>query len=202
MARHYDITEWADFSRGVGDPRDRAAMQEHLDDGCEPCRAMAHALGRVAAVAARDIRLTPPAGALRSVTAILSVYRPDAVSRWRDLLPRRVFDSALAPAMASRSTQPDVRHLLFESDAYTVEVSVACSAGSVDALLRGQILETHGGPRSHAPVFLVGDGEVIGRAVSERHGTFEMSGPLDQPCELWVFPDDNNRIRLSLGDDG
>ncbi len=77
-------------------------------------------------------------------------------------------------------------------------MSVDQSPGAADAVLRGQILEAHGEPRSHTPVFLVGDGEVICRAISEEPGTFEMSGRLDLPCELWIFPDDENRIRLSL----
>ena len=63
---------------------------------------------------------------------------------------------------------------------------------------RGQLVETHGKPRSCTPVFPVGDGEVIERTISERHGAFEMTGPLDHSSELWVFPDDQNRIRLSL----
>ena len=118
---------------------------------------------------------------------------------WSELKLSTAFDSALAPAASgSRSQGADNRHLLFQSDQYTVELSLDFASDTVDAVLRGQILEAQGEPRSHTPVFLVGDGAVIGRTISAQQGTFEMSGRLDQPCELWVFPDDENRIRLTL----
>ena len=195
---HYDITDWADFAREMADSGDRTAMQSHLDDGCEPCQAMVAAFQRVATVAATDAALAPPAGALRSVKAFFAVQHPPSSDCSSPLTLRRIFDSAVAPATASRSSTSHIRQLLFESDDYTLELSVDQSPGAVDAVLRGQILEAHGEPRSHAPVFLVGSGEVLGQAISERHGTFELSGRLDPPCELWVFPDDDHRIRLRL----
>ena len=136
---------------------------------------------------------------LRSVKAFFDIQHPDSRHGWRELFVRTAFDSALAPApAASRGHGDGRRQLLFESDEYTLELSVDYSPGAVDAVLRGQILEAHGEPRSHTPVFLVGDGEVVGRAISEQHGTFEMSGRLDDTSELWVFPDDQNRIRVCL----
>ena len=100
--------------------------------------------------------------------------------------------------VASRLASSPRRQMLFESDDYTLELSVDYSQGEADSVLRGQLLEAHGEPRSHTPVFLVGDGEVLGRAISAELGSFEMSSRLDGSCELWVFPDDDNRIRLSL----
>jgi hypothetical protein len=172
--RHPTSPEWTDFVRAVADDGDRSILQGHLDDGCESCQAIVNALERIL---------------------------PRAVSRWSEVCLQRAFDSTLSPMVASRSASSPRRQMLFESDDYTLGLSVDYSQGEADAVLRGQLLEAHGGPRSHTPVFLVGDGEVLGRAISEEHGTFEMSGRLDQPCELWVFPDDENRIRLTLNAD-
>lgn len=108
MTRHFEITEWVDFSRGLGDPCDRTAMQEHLDAGCEPCRMTVAALRQVARVAAADMESAPPSAARRTVEAVFAVRRPDVVGRRQDLSLWRVFDGALKPAVASRSADPDV----------------------------------------------------------------------------------------------
>jgi hypothetical protein len=199
--RHPTSPEWTDFVRAVADDGDRSILQGHLDDGCESCQAIVNALERILTTAEIDGALAPPAGAVRSVRAYFDVQQPRAVSRWSEVCLQRAFDSTLSPMVASRSASSPRRQMLFESDDYTLGLSVDYSQGEADAVLRGQLLEAHGGPRSHTPVFLVGDGEVLGRAISEEHGTFEMSGRLDQPCELWVFPDDENRIRLTLNAD-
>ena len=196
--RHPDISDWTDFVRAIADESERAALQSHLDEGCDPCRALVSTLERVTTTAEIDGAIAPPVGTIRSVKAFFHLQHPETESRWSELLLRRAFDSAIAPAMASRASAQTTRQMLFESDDYTLELSLDYTPGEADAVLRGQLLEARGEPRSHTPVFLVGDGEVIGRTISEPHGTFEMSGPLDQSCELWVFPDDDNRIRLSL----
>ena len=199
---HPKITEWADYVRAVAGAGDREALRVHLEEGCRFCQATVAALELVASTAATETAMPVPDGAVRSVKAFFSIQQGRQQGVWTELPLRRAFDSALAPAAAaSRSEGEPARQLLFESDDYTVELSLDQTPGEVDAVLRGQILEAEGQPRSHIPVFLVGDGEVIGRTISEQHGTFEMTGRLDQPCELWVFPDDEHRIRLSLSPD-
>lgn len=197
--RHPEISAWTDYVRAVADTGNLAAMQQHLDGGCPSCRATVAALGRVITTAEIDGAISPPAGAIRSVKAFFDVKHPEAQSSWRDRFVRASFDSALQPApAASRALGDNHRQLLFESDDYTIELSVDHAPGEVDSVVRGQILEARGAPRSHAPVFLVDDGEVIGRAISQQHGTFEMAGPSDHPFQMWVFPDDDNRIRLTV----
>lgn len=197
--KHPKMTEWADYVRAVAGNGDREALRAHLDEGCGLCQATVTALGLVTTAAANEAAMAVPLGAVRSVKAFFSIQHSGRQGVWDELFLRRAFDSSLTPAtVASRSEGEPVRQLLFESEDYTVELSLDQTPGEVDAVLRGQILEAHGEPRSHTPVFLVGDGEVIGRTISEQQGTFEMSGRLDKPCELWVFPDDEHRIRLSL----
>ena len=181
--RHPDISDWTDYVRAIDGESDHTALQSHLDEGCGPCRALVAVLEQVASTDEINGAIAPPAGAIRSVKAFFQLQHPEAESRWGELLLRRAFDSAVAPAVASRASSQTTRQMLFESDDYTLELSLDYTPGEVDAVLRGLLLEAQGEPRSHTPVFLVGDGEVIGRTISERHGNFEMSGPLDQSCE-------------------
>ena len=196
--RHPKTPEWTDFARALTDEGRRSFLQDHLDGGCASCRSVVTALEQVLTIAEIDGAVAPPDGAVRSVKAYFDLQQPAAGRRARALGMRRSFDSARSPMVASRASSSPVRQMLFESDDYTLELSVDYSLGEADAVLRGQILEAEGEPRSYAPVFLVGDGEVLGRAISAEHGTFELSSRLDERCELWVFPDDDNRIRLSL----
>ena len=200
--KHPDLPQWADYARALVTDDERAALRRHLEeDNCGLCRATVAAFEQVAETAAADLQMAPPAGALRSVKAFFATQHPGAHGFWTELKLRVSFDSALAPAASGSRSQgegADNRHLLYESDQYTVELSLDFPTDAVGAVLRGQILEAQGEPRSHTPVFLVGRGEVLGRAISAQQGTFEMTGRLDQPCELWVFPDDENRIRLTL----
>lgn len=195
---HPAISDWTDFARATARPDDRSLMQRHLDGGCDSCRAALSAMQRVATTAELDGALAPPAGAVRSAKAFFELQQLEggAQSAEDALEPR--FDSALVPTRAARSTSSTARQLLFESGDYTLELCFDHAPGEADVLLRGQILEADGEPRSHTPVFLVGGGEVRGRAISALRGTFELSSRLDPGCELWLFPDDDNRIRLSL----
>ena len=197
--KHPKISEWADYARAVATEAERTALESHLDEGCELCRATLGALQLVSDIAAADLEMSPPSGTLRSVKAFFAAQHSGTRGVWSELPLRLAFDSAQTPSAMNRRAPADgSRQLLFESERYTVELSLEQPPDAVHATLRGQILEAHGAPRSHAPVFLVGDGEVLDRAISEQQGTFEMSGRLDQPCELWVFPDDESRLRLTL----
>lgn len=195
---HYRPGEWADYVRGLRSGACAAEMQGHLETGCSPCTALHDYLTRVAATARRDRADAPSDAVLRSVKAFYAFQRGQTPAG-RTVGLRRLFDSALAPAtMATRAAESDERQLLFESDEYTLELSVDRSPEAEEAVLRGQLLEAHGEPRSHTPVFLMGGGEVLGRTISEEQGTFEIVGRLVRPCELWVFPDEEHHIKLRL----
>ncbi len=198
---HYQISQWADYVRGMAEFDDLTTMGSHLE-GCARCSRVVGSLRRVAGATAVERVSAPPAGTVRSVKAFFTLQQPGAPSSWRELHLGRVFDSALAPAAAAtRASDSDERQLLFESDEYTLELSVDRSPEAEEAVLRGQLLEAHGEPRSHTPVFLMGGGEVLGRTISEEQGTFEIVGRLVRPCELWVFPDEEHHIKLRLDPD-
>lgn len=197
--RHPEIAQWADFVRALVTDAERAQLEAHLEQGCRLCRATIAALERVADAVNADLTVALPSGALRSVKAFFSVQHREARGGWQEVQLRPAYDSSTEPAPAgSRGPDEGRRQLLFESERYTVELSLDRASGAAETVLRGQILESEGRPRSHAAIFLVGDGEVLGRAISEPQGTFQMSGRLDPSCELWLFPDDDSRIRLSL----
>lgn len=194
--RHFAITSWADYVRGLTEVSHWTAMEGHLDAGCRRCEAMVTTLRRVAAITAAPG--SPPAAAMRSVEAYFAVESRARRGGRHELQVRSLFDSARAASPAASRAPGVGRRLLFEAGGYTLELSVDRSPDSADGVLRGQLLAARGGPRSYAPVFLVGADTVTDRALTEPSGTFEVSGCLDAPCELWLFPDQEQRIRLPL----
>ncbi len=194
--RHFAITSWVDYVRGLADGSRQTAIKRHLDAGCRDCEAMVTAFCRVVAIAAEPH--CPPTGAVRAVEAFFAVERLGRRGHHGELPLRSLFDSALAAAPAARRSHGLGRRLLFEADGYTLELSIDRSPDTADGVLRGQLLAAQGEPRSYAPVFLVGAGTVTDRTLTEPSGTFEVGGRLDVPCELWLFPDEEHRIRLPL----
>ena len=58
--KHYGILEWVDFVRGLTPEQERAAMREHLGDGCAKCRQASAFCGTLARIAAGMAREQPP----------------------------------------------------------------------------------------------------------------------------------------------
>src|SRR5438128_9687131 len=52
--KHFDVREWADFVRDLGEDAQRSAMHEHLAAGCSRCQQIVGVLRRFAAIASRE----------------------------------------------------------------------------------------------------------------------------------------------------
>jgi hypothetical protein len=75
ITRHYEVPEWADFVRGLGDDAQRSAMQQHLSAGCARCGEFVATLQRFAPIAACEAQYEPPAQAVLRAEA---VFQPQA----------------------------------------------------------------------------------------------------------------------------
>jgi len=76
--RHYDVPEWADFVRGLGDDAHRSTMQQHLSEGCARCGEFVATLQRFAPIVANEARYEPPAQVVLRAEA---VFPPQASAR-------------------------------------------------------------------------------------------------------------------------
>ena len=82
--RHYDVPEWADFVRGLGDDAQRSAMQQHLSAGCARCGEFVGTLQRFAPIAAGEAQYEPPAEVVLRAEAMFQPRASNAVARARD----------------------------------------------------------------------------------------------------------------------
>jgi hypothetical protein len=163
---HFDIEQWADFSRGLDRDIDRSAMQMHLATGCPRCGRLVNMLGSVAAIARTDMGYEPPANIVRLAKAIYQPQKPERT------LARLVFDSFLAPLPAGVRTQDrQTRHALYEAGGYYVDLRLDNTA-----TLIGQLADREhpGADADDVRVELKTRKQILASATCNRFGEFQL----------------------------
>src|SRR3989442_12910679 len=95
--KHFDITDGADFARGVTAGADRAVMEAHVSSGCRRCRATLGLMQRVVASTRADGRSDSPEPVVRCPKAIIALLSPQG-SLVSSLIPRLPYGSFRDPA--------------------------------------------------------------------------------------------------------
>jgi hypothetical protein len=187
--KHFEISEWADFARGLVPPSRREAMSGHLAAGCRKCRRTADVLREVAPLAAAESRYEAPEFAVHCARAIYALEQPREVRVLENLLGRLVFDSFREPLAAGvRSRHHVTRQSLYEAGEYAVDLCQEHERGSSRIGLAGQIVSRKdpGSVLAGVAVVLSSRGSVLARAVSNRFGEFRMEYPPSRDLRLDV----------------
>jgi hypothetical protein len=198
--KHFDITQWSDFIRGVG--QESAAMQEHLAPGCEECQRLVDTLARVSEVLSRDSTQEPPAHVIRAVKALFALQKPQR-SRVLERLPVLVrHDSAQVPAVVAgtRTLEQSTRQLLYEAELFAVDLRMDYETGSRDLVLVGQVVRKGDtpGPVAEVPAFLLSQEEVVAGAITGRLGEFHINAKSDPSLKLCLLVGETSCVELSL----
>src|SRR5207245_5400202 len=77
--KHFDISKWTDFVRGLSEKSAEVAIGHHLASGCRKCRHTAGLLRKLAAVVRRDLQVQVPEHAVRCARAIFILQQPEEV---------------------------------------------------------------------------------------------------------------------------
>jgi hypothetical protein len=168
---HFDIEQWADFSRGLDRDIDRSAMDSHLSTGCARCSRLVKMLGSVAAIARTEMGYEPPASTVRLAKAIYEPQKPERT------LARLVFDSFREPLSAGMRTQDrQTRHTLYEAGGYCVDLRLEHQRPAHLATLVGQLADREhpGADADDVRVELRTRREILARANCNRFGEFQL----------------------------
>jgi hypothetical protein len=199
--KHFDISHWTDFARGVRGEADRAAMEAHLLSGCPRCRATLDLMKRVMTSTAAGGRYEPPADAVRWVKAISALQGPKKSPLFR-LVPRLVFDSFKDPApVGIRSEDRVSHHALYEAGDFHLDLRFEQEKGSPLVTLVGQLTNGKDPDSSlaEAPVLVTARKEIVAHAIYNRFGEFQMDFPPSRFLRLCIALDPPTRqIDLSL----
>ncbi len=175
--KRFDITQWANFVRGLGSPADQKAMQAHLNSGCRSCRRTAAILRYVAKAAATDAQYEVPDYAVRCARAIFTLQQPEKVQILPRILARLVYDSFREPLPAGvRGQQRLSRQALYDAGDFRLDLRLEHSRGSPHVALIGQIENRKDPTRcvSSVPVLLASGKEIIARTISNEFGEFHL----------------------------
>ncbi len=175
--KHFEITRWTDYVRGLVPPREKEAMACHLADGCEPCSRLVALLSRIHRAGAAEV--TVPEHLVRSAKQIFPARRPTADLCDPDLLPRLaarlVFSNQRDPAPeGARSTADNLVQVMYHAGDFAVELQLEPEPESHEMSLVGQVVNRASAsePVAGIPVRLMARNRVLAATQSNRFGEF------------------------------
>jgi len=187
--KHFDIAKWTEFVRDSVGEAERAAMQAHLASGCRKCRHTAELLRKVAAAARRHSQVQVPDYALRCARAIFLLQQPEKVQILPRIAARLLYDSFREPLPAGVRTQQRLsRQALYQAEHYWLDLRLENESGTSRVTLVGQIQngKQPGKRLGGVPILLISGKQIVGRAVSNSLGEFQMEYAPAKRLRLYV----------------
>ncbi len=200
-----DITQVADFVRGLMEPEAARQMEEYLQGpgASSSTQKEVSALRRVARLAEIDRNLQVPGYAVRCAKALGSVRRQE--TRESSLLERLTmaltFDSRMAPAFAgTRDLRSSDRQMVFQSQGFQIDLRLETDKkGSV---VVGQLIKDGKDvqPVADVPILAMAEEEIIARSKTGELGEFQAEGLSAESIALLFLVDDEKCLEVSLGE--
>jgi hypothetical protein len=191
--KHFDINDWADYVRQVGDVTKREGMTEHLRT-CHKCEQTVAFLRKVVAVTAADTRSVPDQ-LVRNAKAMFAMAQPQKLSH-SSIIANLIFDSFRQPLPEGvRGQQRVTRQAMYEAGDYCVDLRMEHERGGALVTLIGQVAsrKNPGLGVSGTPVMLMSGQDVVARASCNQYGEFQMEYRPQQHIRLQVPVAEENR---------
>jgi hypothetical protein len=188
-ARHFDITEWADYVRNMVPHEQRERMLAHLQSGCTKCGRLQELLSRFAGICQREAAYEIPRFAEQQVKALISVGKAPRVSTLQRILCSLTYDSLNDPQpVGVRGTHQINRQVLFQAGDYSVDLRFEHEKGSASMVLVGQIAnqKTPDETLANLPVILVAGNREVTRSISNTFGEFQLEYVPESDLRLLV----------------
>jgi hypothetical protein len=193
--KHFSEANWADFVGNLVTPKERMAMQQHIEDGCERCSDALQIWQSFSTITDGENAFAPPADAVRVVKSQFVAIQPAAGSR-----VRLVFDSMFQPQTAGTRGSVVARQFLYETDEYSIDLRLEPREQADRACLVGQVLHRLGADRN-APglaVRLQAGARMIAHTSTNEFGEFQLDFVVSDRLCLSLNPDGANPIILPL----
>jgi hypothetical protein len=195
--KHFSLTEWADFVRGMIDIDRKEAMQVHLDSGCKECGEVAKTWARVCEAAKRECAYQPPESAVRMAKSHLAIYGNPGRAPKVELL----FDSCQNPVIAGvRATATAARQMLYGIGTYRIDIRMEPQMDSDKVSVVGQILNSADQVRAgaHVTVALLRGNKILAESQTNTLGEFHLECSLEGHLQLLLTLPRARDIRIPL----
>jgi hypothetical protein len=198
--KHFRDEDWLDYVRGLSPPRQRAAIEQSLSEGCEHCMKLFNFWRKTVEVAVRDSGYQVPDEAIETATEAYAIwsqrYRLQATAR----RSRRVFDSFLQPAMAGfRGSDTASRRVIQRSGRWIIDLRLE-SEGNNRVSMAGQVLQTGewtGTPAAGAVCVMNGE-ELLDRTKANQFSEFQLQFRIARNLKLYVEIEGERPILVNL----
>jgi hypothetical protein len=188
-ARHFDITEWADYARNTLVPERHREMESHLQAGCIKCDKIKQLFSRLATVCEREKAYEIPYNVERQVKALIALANAPRSTLLQRVMAALTYDSLNDPQpVGIRGTHQISRHVLFHAGDYSVDLRFEHEKGSASMVLVGQIANQKSPEEamSNLPVILLAGEREVSRSISNSYGEFQMEYVPDSDLRLLV----------------
>lgn len=176
--KHFSQIEWVDFIRRVVANGQRAAMQEHLEQGCSTCLKTVDLWASLVDFAQREPGYEPPVSAVRNAESYFFPFRLVSKEKSNIRMLRHVFDSFSSRVLYGvRSLGSVPRQLMYNSDNAVIDLRLEQSSGSDQMTLTGQIVDSEQAekPFEELPIsLLINDHEAL-QTTTNQFGEFSFS---------------------------
>jgi hypothetical protein len=194
--KHYGISQWVDFSRGLVPAPDVLAMSSHLAEGCSECGDLAQFCGNLSEICGVMASSAAPDWLARSARSIFPVNAQPRPKRAFKIPVQLIYDSFLVPAPAGlRSTWQIGWQALYRAGDCSLDLRVEPELSSSRAAVIGQI-SNHTVPTDkmeNMPVYLKSGRLVVAETRSNRFGEFQMEYEQQGRLQLCVYLEDGSK---------
>ena len=191
--KHYGISQWVDFARGLTSDDDVPAMRDHLAEGCGECADLVEFCQSLTGIAKRMASGAVPEWVARRGKSVFPVQAPPRPRRSLQIPVELIYDSFLVPAPAGlRATWQVGWQALFRAGNCSLDLRVEPELASSRAAVIGQI-SNHVVPNDrmeNVPVFLKSGRSVIAETRSNRFGEFQLEYEQQGRLQLFVYVED------------
>lgn len=200
--KHYSTADWADYANQAAPPEQRAAMDDHLQEGCKECRANLHLWQRVQEVANREVEYEPPESAVKFVKGAFALDPPRKRKPRVSEIAELVFDSFRQPLPAGvRSVETATRKLLYRWGGLQIDLNLEPLEASNRISIEGQMLDaSHPSNRlKEIPVIVLSGKDQLGQTRTNQFGEFHVECKLEKNLELRMWIDEERQAFIPLG---
>lgn len=142
--KHFTTEEWIDFVNQVTFIGQRAAMQKHLESGCQRCRETVDLWQKVKKAGAAEGSYQPPVETVHVAKALFTASGWAVKPKESRSLIEVLFDSFQQTALAgARSAATGMRQMLYRADPYQLDLQIEAKPEGNRLMVTGQLLNVN-----------------------------------------------------------